>query len=63
MNKIEDEEDDLEVLFNNNHPLYDFLKESDSLNRIPSANKSKPGSAMRLGTSSGVSFLPDVIIN
>lgn len=57
LNKIEDDDEDVEALFNSTHPFSNFLNESDSVNRLSSANKSKPGTAMRLGTSSGVSFL------
>lgn len=54
LHKYEDDEEDLEALFNKAHPLSNFLNENEVLNRITSANKSKPGTATRLGTSSGV---------
>ncbi|KAI4470503.1 intraflagellar transport protein 88 [Holotrichia oblita] len=53
LHKYEDDEEDLEALFNKAHPLSSFLNENEILNRITSANKSKPSTATRLGTSSG----------
>lgn len=54
LHKYEDDEEDLEALFNKAHPLSNFLNENEVLNRITSASKSKPGTGTRLGTSSGV---------
>ncbi|KRT83026.1 Tetratricopeptide repeat-containing protein, partial [Oryctes borbonicus] len=52
LSKYEDDDEDVEALFNKQHPLSNILNEADVRNRISSANKLKPTSAMRLGTSS-----------